>query len=157
MGPPEGRTETGPKKLSKTEAGALLDSITNVDVPIDTPVHANCDEVRRMINTFLTTSGVNQTSWLKAIGCASKSFNSFRGFKGKGAGAGNQIYPKAWRFFEQKHILEGKPKSAKRLEQEGRWGADGFPLDHDDGKRYVFTGDVTDRGIYDIEWCREHS
>ena len=35
------------------------------------------------------------------------------------------IYPRAYRFFEQKRILDGKPKTAKRLEQENRWGLDG--------------------------------
>ena len=60
--------------------------------------------------------------------------------KGKGAGAANTVYVKAYRFFEQKRILEGKVKSKKRLTAEREQGPDGFPLRHDNGMRWVFTG-----------------
>jgi hypothetical protein len=96
-----------------TEAVSLSDSITAVDVPADATVYAECDEVRRMINTFLASSGVKQTQWLSAIGCQPISLKNFLGFKGAGAGAGNGVYPMAYRYFEQQRILEGKPKTSK--------------------------------------------
>jgi hypothetical protein len=75
--------------------------------------------------------------------------------KGKGAGAANVTYTRAWTFFEKKRILEKKPKSAKRLEQEKRWGAEGFPLKHDDGTRWSMKGVPQDKRVFDIEWCRD--
>lgn len=61
----------------------------NVNIDEKCPIYANCDEVRSMIEHFLIKSGINQTSWLKAIECNSNSLNRFRSFKGKGAGAEN--------------------------------------------------------------------
>lgn len=74
----------------------------------------------------------------------------------EGAGASNCMYRKAWRFFEQKRILEGKPKSAKRVEQEQRWGPEGFPLQHDSGVRYVHkdTPPEVAAKFFDIEVAR---
>lgn len=129
-----------PKKKTKAEAEALLQEISAVDVPIDGPVYASCDEIRAALNKFFMSAGITETAWLRCIGAQSNSLNSFRKFKGEGAGASNQVYRKAWRFFEQKRILEQKPKSAKRLEHEATYGAAGFPLRHDNGMRWVFTG-----------------
>jgi hypothetical protein len=106
-----------------------------VDVPADAPVYAECDEVRRMINTFLASSGVKQTQWLSAIGCQSISLKNLLGFKGAGAGAGNGVYPIAYRYFEQQQILEGKPKISKRVAYEKSCGSEGFELRHSGGKR----------------------
>ncbi len=124
-------------KKSKDDVTALLAAITAVNVPEDCPVYANCDEVRHKIEQFLCHSGVNQSRFLATIGVAGNSLASFRKLNGKGAGASNCVYPKAWRFFEQKRILEEKPKSAKHIEQEKRWGPKGFPLEHDSGRRWV--------------------
>ena len=70
---------------------------------------------------------------------------------------GNHLYPKAYRFFEQKRLLEKKPKSAGRLaneqllgEHRAKWAkyahlgssfaaefaGEGFGLRHDDGHRW---------------------
>ena len=65
------------------------------------------------------------------------------------------MYVKAYVFFEKKRILEKKPKSDKRLEQERRWGSAGFSLRHDDGKRWSFGGAATDPRVFDIEWCQD--
>ena len=117
-----------PTKKSKNDMDNQLAAINAVVVG-ETPVYANCDEMRQMINKYLISSGVNQTRWLKSIGVGANSLGAFRKMKGKGAGASNMVYPIAWRFFEKKRILENKPKSSKRLEQEARWGPEGFPLE----------------------------
>jgi hypothetical protein len=117
-----------PTKKSRCDMDNQLDAINAVVVG-ETPVYANCDEVRQMINKYLTSSVVSQARWLNSIGVASNSLACFRKMKGKGAGASNKTYPLAWRFFEKKRILENKPKSDKRLEQEARWGPEGFPLE----------------------------
>jgi hypothetical protein len=143
------------KKSKKAEIEAELLAISSVDVHVNCAVFANCDEVRLMLHKYLLTSGVTDGAWLRTIGAQTKSLKSFRGFKGKGAGASNQVYQKAWRFFEQKRILEGQPKSAKRLEQEARWGPQGFDLRHDSGTRYVFGDGPTDDRIFDIEYIKD--
>ena len=152
--PPAPRAEP-PKKKTKEEIRLLIDSITAIEVPEDVPIYANCDEVRKMIDKFIQSSGVNQTTFLKAIGCAANSYGSFRGFRGKGAGAGNSVYWKSYRFFEQQRMLEGTAKSKRRLEQEERWGARGFARKHDDGTRWVLKredGDTSvNNDIFDIE------
>jgi hypothetical protein len=144
------------KKKSKDEIDAELRAITSVDVPVQCPVFFNCDEIRQMINRYLISSGIPQARWLDAIGAVSKSLSDFRKMKGKGAGASNYIYQKAFRFFEQRRILEKKPKSKKQLEQESRWGPSGFRLKHDNGKRLVLNGEVTDPRIFDIEYCQDY-
>jgi hypothetical protein len=55
-----------PKKKSTAEMQAELAAILAVDVPEGGPVYANCDEVRKVINAFLTSSGINQTQWTPA-------------------------------------------------------------------------------------------
>ena len=145
-----------PLKKNKSQIISELTNITEVPIDEDCPVYANCDEMRKVIDKFLMTSGVNQTLWLNAIGGAqANSLNSFRNMNGKGAGASNKIYRLSWRFFEQKRILDNQPKSAKRLEQEARWGPAGFPLEHDDGKRWQFQSEHQSKEIFDIEWCRD--
>lgn len=122
-------------KKSRNVVDAELSEILSVHIDDPCPVYANCDEVRDMINEYLLHSGVTQSRWLKAIEVASNSLSRFRQMTGKGVGAGNSVYPIAWRFFEQKRLWDGEPKSARRLEQEERWGPAGFPLKHDDGHR----------------------
>lgn len=90
-----------PAKKSKSEIDNQFAAIDAISVG-ETPVYANCDEVRQMINKYLISSGVNQTRWLKCIGTGANSLIAFRKMKGKGAGASNMIYPLAWRFFEKK-------------------------------------------------------
>ena len=126
-----------PTKKSKSDMDNQLASINSVVVG-ETPVFANCDEVRQMINKYLISSGVSQTRWLNSIGVASNSLACFQKMKGKGAGASNMTYHLAWRFFEKKRILENKPKSDKRLEQEARWGPEGFALEVYDYVRLYF-------------------
>ena len=55
-------------------------------------------------------------------------------------GAANQVYPLSYRFFEKKRIAENKPKSGPRKTNETVTDGQGFELQHDDGKRWVFTG-----------------
>lgn len=144
------------KKAKKAETAQLLEAICAVDVPEDGPIYANCDEVRTWIVKFYRLTGITDAAFLRCIGAQSNSLNSFRTFKGKGAGASNLIYPRTWRLMEQYRIHQGKPKSAHHLEQEKRWGAEGFPQRHDDGKRYVFGGDAyVDPRIFDIEYGQD--
>ena len=47
---------------------------------------------------------------------------------------------RAYRFFEQRRILENQPKTKGRTSNETLCGEGGFALQHDDGKRWVVTG-----------------
>ena len=116
-------------------------------------VYDNCNIVRSKITKYLARPGVTQTAFLRILGINCNSFNKFRRFNGKGAGAGNGTYPAAYRFFEKKRILEGKPKTAKRKTAELHFGPAGYRLRHDDGKRWCFGGAPTDPSIFDIDAC----
>ena len=47
---------------------------------------------------------------------------------------------KAYRFFEQRRLLENKPKSARRTANEALCGVHGFALEHDTGMRWMLGG-----------------
>ena len=50
---------------------------------------------------------------------------------------------------------EKKPKSAKRKKSEQIWaGVGGYPLKHDNGKRWVFGGGPVNKDIFDIDACQ---
>ena len=86
------------------------------------PIYDDCNEIRRKINAFLKTSRMTQTLWLKLIDCNADSYGRFMKLKGKFNGNHNGVYAGAARFFESLSILEHKPKSAKRLEEEAAFG-----------------------------------
>ena len=123
------------RKQAKADMNALLQAITSVDVPEDSPIYADCDEIRRVLTNFFNTSGVTEGAWLRVVQCQSKSLNSFRSFRGPSAGAANNVYAKAWRFFEQKRIFEGKAKTRKHLEAEMLLGVAGYSRKHIDPKK----------------------
>ena len=123
------------KKQARADMHAMLDGIASVDFPEDAPIFADCDEIRRKLTKFFNTSGVTEGAWLRTVHCQSKSLNSFRGFRGPSAGAANNVYSKAWRFFEQKRIWEGKEKSQSQLDAEKRLGPAGYPRKHVDPKK----------------------
>ena len=80
--------------------------------------------IRKKVNNFLfTTPGLSVDYLMKAIGCESRLWAVFNSQSGKkGFGASSKVYGAAYRFFEQKRILERLPKSRNRLIQEKRWG-----------------------------------
>lgn len=136
----EGAANAADPKRAKLQAADMkLQQITSVALPAHVPVYATCDEIRSALNRFFATSGATEAQWLHCVDAPAKSLNNFRQMSGAGAGGANQIYWKAYRFFEQKRILENKPKSAKRLEYERIYGQRGFPLSHDNGIRYTFS------------------
>ena len=140
------------KKARKTAGLLLLQQISAVDLPENVPVYDNCDIIRKKIDRFLIDNVVSQAAFCRAIGgVAGNSLLSFRKYKGKGAGASNSVYPAAYRFFEQKRILEKKTKSKARKEAELNFGAEGYEMRHDDGRRLVFGGAPVDRSIFDID------
>ena len=121
-------------------------------MPVESPIYDNCDVLRTKVHRFLIDSGVGIGALLKAVGnINSGSWASFKKMKGKGAGAANVCYPAFYRFFEQKRLLEKKPKSKARKAAELNFGARGYSRRHDDGKRLVFGGGPVNPDVFDID------
>ena len=133
------------RELIKAELG---------DEDAEVSVFDNCDQVRRKCNKFLASGLSTKTAWLKTMGVAPGSFNTFMNFNGKGSGAGNGTYVKAYCFFEKQRVLEKKAKTKARKTNEARWPT-GYRLKHDNGKRLCFGGRPTDRSIFDIDACQD--
>jgi hypothetical protein len=129
-----------------------------------------CEDVRRKCKAFLATGAMTKTAWLRHLGVYFSSYDSFMKAEPvpgesdaescfwQQPGAGNSVYPKAYHFFEKMRLMEGKPKSAKRVANEAaiarmrhkfagklqhvlegkKPSHGGFMLKHDNGKRWVF-------------------
>eukprot|EP00939_MAST-03C_sp_MAST-3C-sp1_P002918 g2918.t1 len=151
-------TKSTKKSSAKADAQALVDricAVTDVSDASTISIYENCDIVRRKIATFLNTPGMTKSCFLKALQCQAGSLNTFMKYKGKGSGAANKVYSAAYRFFEQKRIMEDKPKSKNRREQEARWGKEGYERRHDNGKRLVFGEKAPDPRIFDIDFSKD--
>ena len=126
--------------LTKAEVAQLLERINAVKLGEDMCIYDDCDVIRQKIFNFLKSHPkMSQAAFLRSIGINNGSYISFRKFQGAGAGAANGTYPAAYYFFEKKRILDGEPKSVKRIENEAR-RPNGFPLNHDDGRSWVYVG-----------------
>ncbi|KAL9088190.1 MAG: hypothetical protein Q9165_006317 [Trypethelium subeluteriae] len=101
------------------------------------PIHDSCGEIRKKISSYLRRSGVEQSSFLKALKDQYHTdkqparmdpgkLNRFRSSKGADGGNTNTVYYAAYVFFEKLRIKEGKPKSKHRQDMEATWpnGAD---------------------------------
>mmetsp|Transcript_7465 Transcript_7465/g.13209 ORF Transcript_7465/g.13209 Transcript_7465/m.13209 type:complete len:330 (+) Transcript_7465:54-1043(+) len=127
------------KKSKKQIQEELVARIAEIDLPEDGPVYDNCDIVRGKVRKFLIEHGFSQGGLAKVLGVNGNSMTNFMKQKGKLAGAGNVTFPKAYRFFEQKRILDKKPKSGARVKTEAAWGeVGGYPLKHDTGIKGVW-------------------
>jgi hypothetical protein len=60
--------------------------------------------------------------------------------KGFNEGAGSQVYPNAYRYFEQLRLQRGEAKSAHRTKNEAKLGAEGFELCNAPKGSWVFMG-----------------
>ncbi|EGZ18979.1 hypothetical protein PHYSODRAFT_499398 [Phytophthora sojae] len=121
------------EKAKKARDGKeLLRRVEDVELPdVDeegcVPVYDDCDEIRRKIDEFLVEGMVTKAAFLRALGNVNS--NSMRRFMSlnRGAGAANEVYRKAYAFFEKKRILDGEEKTVQRLANEDLQGPEGFP------------------------------
>ncbi len=103
------------KKRKSTEApaqlglGVNLDHINCTGMEID----ANCDQVRRKINTWLDSGVMTKGAFCTAIGVSSKSLNGFLTQHGRDKGMGFDSYLAAWEFFKKREIA-GLPMPKKQ-------------------------------------------
>lgn len=92
------------------------------------PVYDTCTTIRRKIGAFLRKPSMTQTAFLRAISAAtgdhrqlqSGQLKRFLMMKGPLSGNTNQIYYKAYVFFEKLRIRDKKDKSDDRREMERR-------------------------------------
>lgn len=144
--------ETSATQSKKATGDQLLARIAAIDtVPLDkeAPVFDTCGEVKKKINAFLLEGSVTKGRFCREIGVQATQLDSFLKMAKAGAasvsvhsqpGGANQTYWKAYRFFEQKRIVEGAKKTKARTNNETTIAPTGFQLRHDDGRRWVFTG-----------------
>ncbi|GMF20766.1 unnamed protein product [Phytophthora fragariaefolia] len=125
----EERQEKAKKARDSKELLRKIEEVELSDVDEEgcVPVYDDCDEIRRKIEEFLGEGLVTKAMFLCALGNVNS--NSLRRFMGlrRGAGAANEVYRKAYAFFEKKRILDGEEKTVKRLANEDLQGPEGFP------------------------------
>lgn len=107
------------KKSKKDQATELIERINAVEgVSDDSPIFDTCPVVAANIKVFLQRDGITKAILLKALGdINSNSLNRFLTGKQQDQ-CGNVTYKRAYVFFEKLRIMEGKPKSSKRLSSE---------------------------------------
>jgi len=116
-------------KTAKAAAVELLNKICAVEgvPPEGVPeVYDSCPEVIEKINTFLKRDGITKTNFMKALNLNGKTLNKLLASEGQEQ-AGNPCYKAAYIFFEKQRILDGRAKSAARLENEAKYDS-GFSL-----------------------------
>eukprot|EP00899_Mesostigma_viride_P006153 jgi/Mesvir1/15539/Mv03189-RA.1 len=126
---PPTAASSGSRVDKKAQEAEVLTKVASVNVPDDEPVFDDCDEVRRKINMFLATEVMTQAAFLRALGgINNNSLRRFLSYGGKDGGAGQDIYPAAYRFFEKLRIANGEEKSSARRRNERDLPSSGFPL-----------------------------
>ena len=109
------------KKSKKDQAIMLIERINAVEgVSDDGKVFDSCPELVTKIKDFLQRDGITKAMLLKALGdINSNSLNRFLIGKQQDQ-CGNVTYKRAYVFFEKLRLMEGKPKSSKRLSNEAK-------------------------------------
>lgn len=91
---------------------------------------------RLQIKDFLKQDGVTKAAFCRALGDINQnSLNPFLMGK-KQDQCGTVAYPRAYRFFEKKRILDGEPKSARRRKNEAEH-PNGFSLVKERASKWV--------------------
>lgn len=149
-----GVKEPTKKKVKKSEESKELD-VSSIELEGEdeetVEIYDTCDEVRRKIAAYLREPNVTQAAFLREIvkglpdpgvKIQSKQLKDFQTKKGPLAGNQSKVFYAAYVFFEKQRILQGKPKSKKRLEMEDVWGGQGG-IDRERQGKYLCTADAT--------------
>ena len=132
---------TSSKKNKKEQATDLINRINAVQgVTENDRIYDSCPMLVTKIKEFLNRDGVTKAALLKAMGdLNSNSLNRFLAGKNQDQ-CGNVTYKRAYVFFEKLRILEGKPKSSKRLSNEANQ-PQGFSTESTLGRKcFVYVG-----------------
>ena len=125
------------KKNKKEQVADLINRINAVQgVTENDRIYDSCPMLVTKIKEFLNRDGVTKAALLKAMGdLNSNSLNRFLAGKNQDQ-CGNITYKRAYVFFEKLRILEGKPKSSKRLSNEANQ-PQGFSTESTLGRKSV--------------------
>ncbi|EQC40698.1 hypothetical protein SDRG_01773 [Saprolegnia diclina VS20] len=115
------RAKKGSNRLAEIDAVELDD---------DAPVYDDCDVVRDHLQQFFLAKEASQVNFAKHLGFSITPLRNFLMKKGRREGSGSAVYGAAYRFFEKRRLLDGVPKSAKRLKIE-KTLPEGYPLRKD--------------------------
>ncbi|KAK5171667.1 hypothetical protein LTR04_000032, partial [Oleoguttula sp. CCFEE 6159] len=103
--------KAGDKRKSTDAHDVDLDSI---DIPDDIPMDKDCDQIRRMIHTFIDSGEMKVGDFRDAIGVSSTSYTNFLGQNGRSKGMLSDTYSRAWKFFKKREVAGLKmPKKQK--------------------------------------------
>lgn len=81
----------------------------------------SCDAIRRKITAFINSGEMKVTDFQRTLGVNSNSYNRSMKLKGPSAGNSNQVYPAAFRFFDERKKAGIKPQKKKvKKDEEGR-------------------------------------
>eukprot|EP01038_Epipyxis_sp_PR26KG_P015440 gene15440-20831_t len=124
------------KKQIVEDIDAKIKSVTLSDGLIC--VYDDCDVVRAKIGCIIQ-SGLPQSQLATMLGMSPGAISKFLSKKGPNQGAGSDVYPKAYKFFEKLRIANNEPKSAHRKMNESKH-PQGFPLVNPPTHEWVFCG-----------------
>lgn len=145
--PPAAKKPKKSKKEEKADANALMERINGTALDDEYPkVFDSCPEIVKKIKSFLSEQpGVTKAGFCAALGgINNNSLGKFLAGK-KQDQCGNITYRTSYVFFEKKRIMEGKPKSARRLKNESEH-PDGFSLEKERAGKWFFAPAA--RGFY---------
>jgi len=132
----------GPEKKAKGSKVAFQQLVKSIQYAhlgevSEDAVFDSCPELVRKIRDFMSAEdGSTQKALCDALGIQAAQLGKFLLAKNQDA-AGTVAYRRAWKFFEQKRLMDGTPKSQKRLKNEQEY-PNGFPLEapRGTGRRY---------------------
>eukprot|EP01031_Cornospumella_fuschlensis_P033561 gene33561-40600_t len=117
------------ERSAVTARGKELVSLVQQTPLSDSGVYDDCDEIRRKIAVITQSNCISKGDFYDAIGVQAAQISKFLAKKGANEGAGGNVYPHAYEFFEKLRLALGKPKTAKRKSNEAK-NPHGFPLEN---------------------------
>ncbi|KAG4067902.1 hypothetical protein HA402_010588 [Bradysia odoriphaga] len=101
--------------------------VRDIELPENLPVFDDCDVIRTKIGQCFHKKELTQAGFAKAIGLTPAAVSRFLSKKGFNQGAGSDVYPNAYRYFEKQRLQRGEGKSKHRLKSEIDY-PNGYPL-----------------------------
>ncbi|KDO28294.1 hypothetical protein SPRG_06344 [Saprolegnia parasitica CBS 223.65] len=133
-------TDEAPRAKKSASGSDRLAEIDAVELDEDAPVYDDCDVVRDHLQQFFLAKEASQVNLAKHLGFSITPLRNFLMKKGRREGSGSAVYGAAYRFFEKRRLLDGVPKSAKRLKIE-KTLPEGYPLRKDPTHYYLLPGE----------------
>jgi hypothetical protein len=78
-------------------------------------VDKNCDQVRRLIRTFIESGEMKVGEFQRAIDVSGPGYSRFLAQNGRDKGFGSDTYYRAWKFFKKRELQGKKMPTKKRV------------------------------------------